>query len=257
MTSEFIEEDIKPYEVLNLEDDTTKITAQDIKKAYRRQALKTHPDKAQNEQEREQFHIQFQKVAFAYSVLSDETRRAKYDRTGSLEEIEDEQSFRDLFSDLCKAEVSKELIEKDKKEYRESGEEEEDILYYYQEGKGDMDVIFENVIHTDVIEDEDRIRAIIQTALDEKKVKPYGQFVKESEKSKKKRRKAAEKEAKEAEEMAEKLGLNKARGKGKSDEDALALMIKQRGEKRFNSLIDTLEAKYAPKKKPKKSKSTK
>ncbi|ANB12698.1 DNAJ domain protein, DNAJC9 family [Sugiyamaella lignohabitans] len=254
---ELVNEEINPYEVLGLDQSKSKeITEQDIKKAYRRKALTTHPDKATNEEEKAIFHTEFQKVAFAYSVLSDAERRKVYDRTGSLSEVESEASFRDLFSDLCKAEVSKELIEQDKKEYRESGEEEQDILKYYKEGKGDMEFIFENVIHSDVLEDEERIRGIIQKAIDEKVVPAYSKFTKESATSKKKRRLAATKEAQEAEELAEELGLNKARAKANSDEDALALLIKSRHQDKFSSLINQLEAKYAdePKKKKKKSK---
>lgn len=248
--------DIDPYEVLGVSKGKD-ASEDDIKKAYRRKALMTHPDKAKDDEERERFHSEFQKVAFAYSVLSDKDRRARYDRTGSLEDIETEQSFRDLFSDLCKTEITEEMLEQDKKEYRESGEEREDILRYYKESKGDMDVIFENVIHTDVLKDDERIRKIIQDAIDAKEVKAYPKFVKEGAASKKRRRKAAESEAAEAEALAEELGLNKAKKANKSgnDEDALALMIKKRGEDRFNSMISNLEAKYGGASKKKKTSS--
>jgi DnaJ family protein C protein 9 len=245
-------EDLDPYAVLGILKGKD-ATADEIKKAYRRKALTTHPDKAVDDAQRQEFHEEFQKVAFAYSVLSDEDRRARYDRTGSLEEIESEQSFKDLFSDLCRTELSKEMLEQDKKEYRESGEEKQDILKYYKESKGDMDAIFENVIHTDVVDDEERIRVIIQHAIEAKEVKPYAKFVKETSASRKRRRKAAESEAVEAEVLAEELGLNKAKKANKSgnDEDALAMMIRKRGEDRFNSMISNLEARYSGSKRSK------
>lgn len=238
--------DLDPYQVLGLIGNRSSYSAEDIKKAYRKKALKCHPDKATNDKERDQFHTEFQTVAFAFSVLSDHKRRARYDQTGSLEDVVgvDEASIADLFSDLCKGQVTKEMIEQDKKAYRESGEERGDILKYYKESKGDLDVVFENVLHSDITEDEDRFRRTIQEAIDSKEVPSYKKFTKESEKEKKNRQKAAKVEAKEAEELAKELGLNKT-----NNEDSLALMIKQRSEKRFGSLIESLEEKYGGKSK--------
>jgi DnaJ family protein C protein 9 len=234
--------DLDPYKALDLTKDPSSITAEEIKKAYRKKALKCHPDKATSDEQRQDFHNEFQTVAFAYSVLSDPKRRQRYDRTGSLEQLvaDDEASIADLFSDLCKGQVTKEMIEQDKKDYRESGEEERDILDYYKQNKGDLDVVFENVLHSDITVDEERFRSIIQHAIDKKEVPAYKRFTKETEKDKKKRLKAAQQEAVEAEELAKELGL----GKKHKSEDSLALLIKQRGEKRFGSLIDSLEEKY-------------
>jgi DnaJ family protein C protein 9 len=55
------------------------ITQDDIKKAYRRAALKCHPDKHSHKQdeEKQQMSKEFQKVGFAYAVLSDETRKKR------------------------------------------------------------------------------------------------------------------------------------------------------------------------------------
>ena len=52
-------------------------TSQQIQKAYRRRAVQTHPDKVPNNDR----HA-FDKVAEAYDVLSDDTKRATYDRFG-------------------------------------------------------------------------------------------------------------------------------------------------------------------------------
>jgi DnaJ homolog subfamily C member 3 len=51
-----------------------------IKKAYREMALQWHPDKHQGEELKEKAEKQFQLVAEAYEVLSDNDKRAKYDR---------------------------------------------------------------------------------------------------------------------------------------------------------------------------------
>ena len=64
------------YEILGLSKDAS---AAEIKKAYRKKALKYHPDKNPGDTEAEDM---FKKSAEAYEVLGNQEKRAKYDRFG-------------------------------------------------------------------------------------------------------------------------------------------------------------------------------
>ncbi|MDH7497673.1 MAG: molecular chaperone DnaJ [Syntrophomonadaceae bacterium] len=64
------------YEVLGV---ARNASQQEIKKAYRKLALKHHPDVAENKEESEAL---FKEINEAYEVLSDEQKRAAYDRYG-------------------------------------------------------------------------------------------------------------------------------------------------------------------------------
>ncbi len=64
------------YEVLGVSKEATK---DEIKKAYRKQALRFHPDKNPGDKKSEE---NFKEAAEAYEVLSNEEKKARYDRYG-------------------------------------------------------------------------------------------------------------------------------------------------------------------------------
>ncbi|KAF2400865.1 DnaJ-domain-containing protein [Trichodelitschia bisporula] len=249
---------INPYHVLDLSKDATE---DQIKTAYRKAALRNHPDKVP-ESEKEAAHTAFQEIAFAYAVLSDSRRRARYDATGrtvevlSLDDEDGEFNWADFFRAQFAEIITPDVIERFKKEYQGSEEEKLAVIEAYVLGEGDMEAVFEGVMLSDPIVDEERFRGIIDAEIEAKRVEAYDAYAKESKKKRAKRVANAKKEAKEAEEMARELGVadklygngTKKGKKGEPDMDGLAAIIQQRQQERAGNFLADLEAKYAPKK---------
>lgn len=68
------------YSILGVSKDAT---ADDLKKAYRKLAKQYHPDAQHTEEDKKKAEAKFKEINEAYSVLSDENKRAQYDRFGS------------------------------------------------------------------------------------------------------------------------------------------------------------------------------
>ena len=64
------------YEVLGV---SKTVSKEELKKAYRKQALKFHPDRNPDDKEAEQ---KFKEAAEAYEVLSNDDKRRRYDQFG-------------------------------------------------------------------------------------------------------------------------------------------------------------------------------
>lgn len=210
------------------------------------------------ESEKEKAHEAFQSIAFAYAVLSDPARRKRYDTTGSTSEsIVDSEGFNwsDYYREQFKDAISEDAIRKFAEKYKKSDEEKDDLLIAYEECEGDMDQVYERVMLSDVVEDDERFRKIIDEAIETGDVPSFAAYKKENKRKRAARAKAAKAEEKEAEEMAKELGVHdrifggKAKGKkGKgSSEDDLAALIQKRQKDRAEGFLDHLAEKYGAK----------
>ena len=189
-------------------------------------------------------------------MLSDPARRKRYDATGSTaESIVDADGFnwsdyyREQFQDAISADAIRKLAEK----YKGSDEEKDDVLVAYEQCEGDMDQLYETVMLSNVMEDDERFRKIIDEAIESEDVPSFPAYTKESKKKRQARVRKAQEEAHEAEDYARELGLhdklfgNKKKAKGKkggSSEDDLAALISKRQQDRSTDFLDRLAEKY-------------
>ena len=219
---------------------------------------KAHPDA------KDTAHTNFQEIAFAYAILSDERRRKRYDTTGntseSLDLEDDDFNWTDFFRAQWADAVTSTTIGSFKDKYQGSDEEKRDVLASYTQAQGKLNTVFRQVMLSDPVHDEDRFREYIDHAIKNGEVDAYDAYTKESQKQKDQRQAAARREGKAAEEYAKKLGKydsifgdgaakSNKKGSKKDEGPDLAELIQQRQKGRANAFLDDLEAKYAAPKK--------
>jgi curved DNA-binding protein len=90
------------YEVLGVAKDSS---SQDIKKAYRKLAMKYHPDRNKGDKEAEE---KFKKISEAYAVLSDDEKRKQYDTFGDTG-FQQRYSQEDIFRGFDLGDILKEF----------------------------------------------------------------------------------------------------------------------------------------------------
>jgi DnaJ family protein C protein 9 len=247
------EDSVDLYAVLSLKSDAN---LDDIKRSYRRHALIYHPDKhaSSSDAVKADASTKFQQIGFAYAVLSDDKRKARYDKTGMTDEGFEmgagEDGWEAYFEEMFER-VTRGKLDEMKEEYQGkhcnrfprtkayanagagSAEEVDDIKSAYTETGGSIGEIMTYIPHS-THDDEARFIILI-TSLISKGVLvslPAWESSVNDEKSRLVRKKQGDKEAKEAEKLAKELGVwdefygtgkagaRKGKGKGKKDESA-------------------------------------
>ncbi|GLI62491.1 hypothetical protein VaNZ11_005123 [Volvox africanus] len=165
------------YEVLGLSKGASQ---EEIKKAYRQRALQLHPDKNPgNEDAKAKFQL-LQKV---YAILGDEEKRKVYDQTGSTDDDElagaGFDSMMDYFRAMCT--IKTEDIEDFTARFQGSVDERSDLLRYYNQFRGRMEIVFDHLMCSDPVFDSHRLRDILEEAIaagEVERFKPYTTWAK-------------------------------------------------------------------------------
>ncbi|PWN51178.1 DnaJ-domain-containing protein [Violaceomyces palustris] len=218
----FPEGKVDLYAALGL-DQGPSTSQEDVKKAYKKLALKFHPDKVlsnattrkgRTDEEKEETLRRFQQIGFSYAVLSDEKRRKRYDETGRTDELglgegDEDFDWNQYFKELWSGEVNKKSLDEFRKKYQNSEEEKEDILQAYRETSGSLEGIFSRVPCSEILVDEERFIKIVNSAIDQGQLEKSKKWEKTSkdEATREKLKNKARKEAKEAESYAKELGV--------------------------------------------------
>lgn len=229
----------KLYEILGVAPTATK---SDIFKAYRLRALQLHPDKNRDDPKATEC---FQQLQMAYDILKDEKKRRVYDLSGSTEEETAAfqtsfEYYRELFPP-----VTAKDIESFKSRYKDSPEERDDLILFFDENDGDISCLFECIILAEP-EECQRFLDVYNELFKEKALEKNAKFNKSAAKLPKIAERFARKrnaEAKEAEQ--ENGGIN-----------ALVSAIQKNQLKRgsqASTFLDGLEEKYTKSAKPKKA----
>ena len=162
----------------------------ELKKSYRRVALRYHPDKVRPDDakgiDRDQLiqtsTLKFQAASAAYEVLSDARRRAVYDATGRVDgeddahdgpsshttggSKEEQKRWDEFFQSVFHEVLSSGSSHGDVDSYRGSSTEAADVLKYYGMCKGDMNKVANCIVHGGDENDRKRwIRDIIEPAI--------------------------------------------------------------------------------------------
>ncbi|KAL3637302.1 Chaperone protein dnaJ 6 [Castilleja foliolosa] len=171
------------YEILGVEKSATQ---QEIKRAYYKLALRLHPDKNPDDEAKEKFQ-QLQRVI---SILGDEEKRAVYDQTGCVDDVDLAgdviQNLQTFFRTMYKK-VTEADIEEFEANYRGSDSEKKDLLELYTKLKGNMDKLFCCMLCSSIMLDSHRFKDMIDEAIsqgDVKSTKAYEKWAKKVSKTK-------------------------------------------------------------------------
>lgn len=221
------------YDVIGTKNDADE---EEIKRAYRKTSLKVHPDRMK-EEDKEKATRKFQVLAQVHHILSDKEKRKLYDDHGIIandDSLESEADWLNYWRILF-PEISVKDVDHFMEDYIGSKDEERDLIEIYNRFEGDMNMIYEYHIGFE----EERITKLLKKLIKKGKIENLPKFSEESESSKEKRSKRTAKEAKQAAKAATK--------KNKQEDDAALTALIRNRKSNFDSMIASLESKYAPK----------
>jgi len=254
------EEEKDLYKILGLS--SREATPEEIRRAYRKRALRYHPDKissTRTEEEKQQARHMFHQVGLAYKILSDPQLRLRYDSTGNsddtpfLDGLHDQDSWAAYFKDLWAGEVNAQTIDEFANKYRGSEEELQDLRSHYLEFDGSLEEILSHTMCA-TEECEPRLIERIDGMIKEGVIpaKAGWERGKKDTKGRAKRRRQAAKEAQEAEALAKELGVHEklfptktqsTNQDGEPDTTSLQALIRANAADKHDALIARLEAK--------------
>lgn len=162
--------------------------------------------------------------------------------------------YREQFENV----VNEEAINNVANEYKGSDEERRDLVKGFKKVKGNLNKVYDLVMLSDILVDDDRFRQILDEEIENGNVSSYPAYEAETDETRqkakdaeKKRREDFDKRQAQKEESGATNGKTKAKPKGKKsgtdDMAGLAALIQQRQKSRAGNFFDSLEAKYAPK----------
>lgn len=220
----------------------------ELKKCYYRLSLRVHPDRV-DDKEKESATNKFQVLGRVYAILADKEKRRIYDETGE-DPDDDDGDISDVNKDwhahwrrMFPA-ISEEMIRNFHATYAGSAEEKDDLKAFYDRFDGNMEKVFEWMIHQSE-DDVERLQAMVEEMVEAGELTKTSAFTKTklTKRKKTQRRKRAAEEAAEAEDM-----LTQIKKKHRMSEDAsLEALLRKRAEDRESlngSFLEALEAKY-------------
>eukprot|EP00808_Paulinella_micropora_P022629 g27297.t1 len=221
-------------------------TEKELRTAFRKKALKYHPDHNESETATDEFRT----LCEVHQVLSDPQRRKIYDETGEAEEADPQESqdsyeyWRNVFP-----KITKQDIDEYRKKYIGSAEEVEDIIEAVQKSKGDMAITMAHIPFASSSEVPRLLGKIKELFQSGQLPKKYHKTYKETKGAVQATMECEEAgEAKEAEEAAKEILGEEAQTL--DSEAGLRAIIARRQETRnkdLDSYTSYLEAKYAKK----------
>ncbi|KAL7523723.1 hypothetical protein ACHAXR_001022, partial [Thalassiosira sp. AJA248-18] len=154
-----------------------------------KKCLSYHPDKLSSDlsnDEKELAKKKFQAISLAYTILSDEEKRKEYDESGDLYEDDDDltsksgmKQWMDYFNSIF-PKVTAADIDAFEVKYKCSDEEEEDVLKYYTQFKGDLNKMLECVMLSSDADKQRWVKDYINPAICSGDVDDYGEKIKKT-----------------------------------------------------------------------------